>query len=926
MKLPPPSHKTTLSKLKQGVWIRHSEASYVRECVKVRLKGIWKFAHPIQAWHTYKFGRSASESRRCAHNKKLIKVRRNDPQLASLNEKQKAAVVTQEDRTLIVAGAGTGKTHTMVAKAFDTIQKGIAQSHQIAFVTFTKKATEEIRSRMRSVDGIEIGTLHHLARRVIAMVEGKEPSLTPLARERNKKQRLQYFEQWLIAAINEDPSLLIDLRLRENAFERCRTPSTDTLPRVRVPPHGALVKSMGEAQIALTLHFAGIPYQYEAQFPVPKTHRSISTRVYRPDFYIPANPHEQPDIHGGIWYEHFAHDNQGRLPAKWDEDKPGSTQRYEQVKRRKLKLHSALGTRFTSTTYGEIQDCFAQKRPFPEVVLDRLRKCGLAIEYTSDWDVAAELARLKDDQNPFGPWRITEEIDAWIRTYRQQIPKQSSVGVNAIDSDKIEEAGALERISQRVLKQYVEHMEKEGTVDHEGTILKAWKYLLERKLKPPWEVILVDEYQDVNPVQAAFVHSLLSLRDETDPSSGARLTAVGDDWQAIFGFQGGNVELIRKFNDPAHQNDRFHERIQLTQTYRFGQQLADSTRNFVIQSPGALDRKVIGLPDRKPNKRWPHSIVIASNKLTPKGKSKFGRTPGDYTGSVLAILSRIQEQVLQYGAEEQKGKPIEVLILARRNIDIGKGNGGYGDPCIDRKTINKFAEQNNLDTDYSTVHKAKGREADYVIMLDTGPPRAKEIAQNRALERAMVLFSVNDPAEEERRIWYVALTRAKYKVYVVADHVRDHTHFTDELYYNVKRYYDVGEDELAEYLCPLKPRVPCPACNHGILSVREGPHGNFASCTSFDYGRDRFCGHKERVCAICNEGLMVRREDSWAECQIKQCTYQAPLCNCEVSRPMIKRKNRRKRKFFWGCQNFSRSSGNQSCGLTLNWTSGPKKW
>lgn len=265
------------------------------------------------------------------------------------------------------------------------------------------------------------------------------------------------------------------------------------------------------------------------------------------------------------------------------------------------------------------------------------------------------------------------------------------------------------------------------------------------------------------------------------------------------------------------------------------------------------------------------------------------------------------------------------MTLVHRNIDIGKSNGN-GELCIDRKTINKFAEQNNLDMDYSTVHKAKGREADYVILLDTGPPLAKELAQNRALERAMELFSVNDPAEEERRIWYVALTRAKYKVYVVADHVRDHTHFTDELYYNVKRYYDVGEDELAEYLCPLKPRVPCPACNLGILTVREGPHGNFASCTSFDYGRDRFCGHKERICAICNEGLMVRRDDSWAERQIRQCTYKAPLCNCDVPRPMVKRKNRRKRKFFWGCQNFSRSSGNQSCGITLNWTSGPKKW
>ena len=90
-------------------------------------------------------------------------------------------------RALIVAGAGTGKTHTMVAKARGTVRSGIARLSQIAFVTFTRKATQEIRTRNTDLEGMEIGTLHHLARLVIEMMEGKRPRLSPLAEDETAK-------------------------------------------------------------------------------------------------------------------------------------------------------------------------------------------------------------------------------------------------------------------------------------------------------------------------------------------------------------------------------------------------------------------------------------------------------------------------------------------------------------------------------------------------------------------------------------------------------------------------------------------------------------------------------------------------------------------------------------------------------------------
>ena len=288
-----------------ATWLRYSEAQDRRKALTTSLKGWWKLRHPIRALRLYKLRRSMREAKRRAANRRLLARRRNDPALASLNPEQRQAVLTQEDCTVVVAGAGTGKTHTMVEKARDTVRTGIARAEQIAFVTFTRKAAEEIRTRSTDLEGMEIGTLHHLARRVIEMAEGKRPRLSSLAED--DQARIRQIQAWLLEAMNEDPSLLLDIQTRHQAFEMCRAPGDDIVPEPRVPPGGIRVRSMGEALIATTLHLANIPYQYEAEFPVPEKLQTKKGMWYFPDFYLPDNPSAPPSIHGGIWLEHFAH-------------------------------------------------------------------------------------------------------------------------------------------------------------------------------------------------------------------------------------------------------------------------------------------------------------------------------------------------------------------------------------------------------------------------------------------------------------------------------------------------------------------------------------------------------------------------------------------------------------------------------------------
>ena len=137
----------------RNAWIRYSDAQEERVRLSEALKGWWKLAHPIKAWRLYRRLRATSEAGRRTANERLLRNRLADPALANLNQDQRRAVIVQEDRTLIVAGAGTGKTHTMVAKARDSVRTGIARPEEIAFVTFTRKAAQEIRDRSGDLPG-----------------------------------------------------------------------------------------------------------------------------------------------------------------------------------------------------------------------------------------------------------------------------------------------------------------------------------------------------------------------------------------------------------------------------------------------------------------------------------------------------------------------------------------------------------------------------------------------------------------------------------------------------------------------------------------------------------------------------------------------------------------------------------------------------
>ena len=875
------------------------------------------------------------------------------PELEHLNAAQRRAVVNFGDRVFVSAGAGSGKTRVITEKARHAVRQGVARPNEIAVITFTNKATDEVRERLQDLPGVTVDTIHRLAMRVIEELGGSRPQISPLATDDRRRQKL--LSQWLEELLAEQPKFLFEVFVRNQAFQRFAAVTPDkALPLV--PPDNTPVRSLGEARIALILQACGTRYFYEKKIIVPTTGPRPRHRSWHPDFFIPDDPTApDPTLWEGVWLEHYAHDRNGRLPPEFND--------YDKKRDWKRKAAAGLKLRYTETCYGDIQRAQAGGQNFGALLVARInehRSEPLTVPRPEEVEKAlAHLIR----QDRAGAIRISSEIDAWIKAWRQRARNHPSARRMGIQQPDVGAAtDALEHLARPLMARWEQWLRNQGTDDFEGVILRATDLLRKNTGPIPWKVVFLDEAQDINPAQADFVEALTGSMRPGDPRRKARLTAVGDAWQAIFGFQGGSpdfLDLGGTRNDPLYD---ISSRVDLDRTYRHGDSIAQTARAYVLRNTSARERKVTGDPKGFHDPRWPGAVSIASCRLTPRGETSLGgsektRNLSGSTAALFCVLRRISESRHRAGDREMG----HVLILARNNanlVDLAKSPEKRTRDLLQQWSENpasmppyawdmsqaelrrearriadkqegfchalvaKSAERLRLKTEPSTVHAAKGREADYVIVLDAGPGTATEQASVRALEEALV--SVRGAPvwiAENHRTGYVALTRARRKTYLLLTRAgEEHSLWGHELWRNARREYHVNYEELAELLHPPRPDEPCPSCrNQGrreSLVLRTGPERDFVSCTSFrglDAQRNS-CGHREDPCEKCGQGIMVRDGNGNSHCHDHRCGWKAPLCGCNVAKPMkIRKKDGRK---FYGCQDFGRASG--YCRITRN--------
>ena len=736
-----------------GVWWRKSTFDLVRARRTNRLRPWRWLTEPVATFRIWLATGRLSPRERIRWNRRAEAAAAADPLLSALDPDQRRAAACFEDRAMVTAGAGSGKTRTMVARAGYAARRLGTPPEEIAFITFTSKATEEIRQRTRErLPGLQVGTIHQLARRVLKLVDGRTVQLSPLAEDEGLRRRR--IAGWIREEIERDPGLAADVALRRNARSAV-VEDGEPVEHLRIPPDGREVKSHGEFVVGTLLHAAGVPFRYEASFPPPAFAAGSAVgadappedlRSYRPDFYLPDDPAAPVTAEGGVWLEHYAHDRSGRAPAEFAG--------YEEARAWKRRLHESLSTRYVETSFGDLQRAWDGDGPgMAEVLVERLRAAGVAIDDPERWTVdAADDVGAGADAEP-GP--LTLEVDAWIGAVRRQPAGRRPPTQRA-------DVGALRRIGGAVRRRYEQELADTGTTDHDGTILEATDAARRRPDLLPWRHVIVDEYQDVNPAQAAFVHALTTPKRPGPGGEGATLMGVGDDWQAIFGFQGGDASLIRTTTDPAGVVRTLCEPITLVNGYRFGQGLADASRAVVTMDPKARDRRVRGLGPEPPAGVPPVSVTGA--RPTPALAAEFGPTATPTTAAVLAAFA--------YWIPGARGgtkaaKSVTVLVMGRRNIDVSvpppDTRGGVG---LDRRRLSAAARRYGLEVEYRTIHAAKGGEADYAVLIDSGVPRSATEPAQLALDRA-IAAETGRSRDDEHQLWYVALTRARYAALIV---------------------------------------------------------------------------------------------------------------------------------------------------------------
>lgn len=215
-----------------------------------------------------------------------------------LTDKQRIACVTNDDHNLVIAGAGTGKTATLVGKAGYLVESGIAKPENILMLAFGNKAAAEmndrIKERIPSISQcLKASTFHALGNEVLAKHYGFKRSITPFTEQ--PSQFTQFIDDVLSERAENDSQFKFKL---VHYFSSLSTPGKSALDFKSIEEYNEFlsscrlitlnnewVKSVGELRIANYLALNGIKYQYEADYKF-KT-RSVERRQYQPDFYLP---------------------------------------------------------------------------------------------------------------------------------------------------------------------------------------------------------------------------------------------------------------------------------------------------------------------------------------------------------------------------------------------------------------------------------------------------------------------------------------------------------------------------------------------------------------------------------------------------------------------------------------------------------------
>ena len=741
-----------------------------------------------------------------------------------LTEEQRRAVCVDEDRNLVVAAAGSGKTSVMVAKAGWIVERGDRRPEDLLLLAFARNARDELAQRVEQRLGARVAgtmslqTFHSLGLSIIGKAEGRRPSL---ARAAEDDRALLDLLKGIIATLLRHPphgrALIRWLTYRATPYRsqhefRSQGEYWDYLRKQEIRSlQGELVKSLEECFIANFLYLNGVRYEYER--PYEHDTATATKGQYKPDFYLPD---------AGIYVEHFALSENGDTPPFMD----GAE--YTASRKWKLELHAKHGTTLIETFSHE-----QAAGQLTERLADKLRAHDVALRPIPRETIFAVL----NEQGQVAPF--TRLVATFLKHFKGARLSIEAVEARASEKRDAGRSAAFLRVFRPILERYEAKLAEAGEIDFHDMINRATDHVTAGRYRNPFGYILVDEFQDISPGRAALLKALL------DQSLGAQLFAVGDDWQAIFRFAGSDIAVMREFEERFGAGAR----TDLETTFRCSDGLCDVATRFVLDNPAQIVKKVRAVRRVGGPGVW---IGFGGNGAEP-------------------LLDQALDRIATEAA--QAGRPTVLLLGRYKHLMPDLGPLQRNHP--------------GLDLSYRTVHAAKGLEADYVVVLGICSGRygfPTEITDDPLMD--LVLATPEEhPNAEERRLFYVALTRSRRRTYLL-DEGGPRSAFVEELLMAGGRIDTFGS---------LNADDPhCTECEKGRLVPRTSEGGRrFYGCSNYPY-----CGHTQPPCPNCERGLPVRDEETVRCLACGQQVAGCPRCDGWLGR--------REGKYgpFLGCSNW----------------------
>ncbi|MYB21694.1 MAG: AAA family ATPase [Chloroflexi bacterium] len=744
---------------------------------------------------------------------------------------QAEAVATDEDVTLVLAGAGTGKTAVITGKVAHLIADRAVAPERILVLAYNRKAATELRERLEaSQAGVDVATFHAFARYIVAQSD-LAPSISPLAEDELQLRRLvddtlelllrdaergEALHQFILYNLGEYRAAH-DFERSGDYFEYLRRVELRAL-------QGEQVKSFEELKIANFLALHGVPYYYEAAYPVPTA--TTAQRQYKPDFYLPEHD---------LYIEHFGVDRQGEPPPRWREVEREEYRRGVEWKRA---IHAQHGTRLLET-YSWQHRAGVWERALRE----RLEASGVVLEPRPVEELVERLRRLMRRS------QLSRLVASFLQHVTSGDFSEEELRRRASEVTDPERAQTFLDLFREVHAAYRTALADEYGFD--DLINLAARAIRAGRWDSPYDFVLVDEFQDISRGRMKL---LAALR-----RAGTAYFLVGDDWQSIYRFAGSDVGLVR---DCERWLGPVEERT-LSRTFRFADGILAPSSGFVQRNPAQTTRPL------QPAARTPdHGIALIWTS-----EASFG------VAQAAADLDRLDVS-----------REATVLVLSRYRQSL---------PSV--QVRDRTLQQ-------STVHSAKGREADYVVVLDLKDERRGFPSQ---FEDDPLLDLVAPPMEahefaEERRLFYVALTRARHGVYLIADPLRPSPFVTELLEHSGTDLRLVGD-------VAVSPRemVRCPRCEGGrLIQARRGQSLRCSLAPHCDYFASR--------CA-CGAGHILVGDDFGVRCTNAGCHAAPEHCPRCYSGVLVERHG--PYGPFWGC---SRFGADPSCDFTRDRRADPR--